>query len=430
VTIKDDIFVPADALAKIAASNELHGKLVLRYVTSDEIFVVHGVETSRGMRRQVDIPREYHALRAGNGSYDGRWIESPSSALHVVHAELRRRPGSMMTPADFKELSGVRLDAGMKTLIVITHDAGLSEDLRAGGVETYAGWHLTRDGARPASIAVEPATHGLKQLEGLWPLSELSAMNIAVVGCGSIGSAAAEALAGYGVGSLQLIDPDRLLWHNLVRHSLDRRSVGRSKAAALADSLTQRWQRESYFAHDVDVVREAGVLRALTSDADLVLCAADGVAPRRVVSHVARRAKIPAILACVLDGGAIGEILRLRPTPRFGCLLCLRANMQERGAIDAEADQELDYGAGTAHLPMTAAPSDLKYIGALAAKAAVATLLESRFGDATQRLPSEHAVIGLRPAGDLHAPFDLNHAADVVWRSIPAPRPECVTCNP
>ncbi|MBE7955737.1 ThiF family adenylyltransferase [Microbacterium sp. R1] len=336
----------------------------------------------------------------------------------------------MMTPADFKELSGVRLDAGMKTLIVVTHDAGVSADLRAGGVETYAGWHLTREGATPASIAIEPATHGLSQLEGRWPLSELSDMNIAVVGCGSIGSAAAEALAGYGVGSLQLIDPDRLQWHNLVRHSLDRGSVGRSKAIALAESLTQRWQRKSYFAHDLDVVRDAGVFRALTSDADLVLCTADGIAPRRVVSHVARRAKIPAIVACVLDGGAIGEVLRLRPTPRFGCLLCVRAHMEEQGAIDAEADQELAYGTGTSHLPMTAVPSDLKFVGVLAAKAAVATLLESRFGDAAQRLPSEHAVIGLRPAGDLSAPFDVNHAADVVWRSIPAPRPECVTCNP
>lgn len=425
-----DIFVPADALAKIAASEEAHGKLVLRYVTSDEIFVVHGVETSPGVRRQVDIPREYHALRAGDGSYEGRWIESADVLLHVVHAELRRRPGATITLAHFKELSGVRLEPGMNALIVITHHASISEELEVGGVETYAGWHLTREGVAPASIAVEPASHGLSQLEGLWPLSELAGMNVALVGCGSIGSAAADALAGYGVGSLQLIDPDRLLWHNMIRHSLGQGSVGRGKAAALAESLKQRWQTETYFAHNMDVVRDAGTFRALMAEADLVLCAADGVAPRRVVSHVARRAKVPAILACVLDGGAIGEIIRLRPSPRFGCLLCLRAHMEEQGGIDAEADQELEYGTGTAHLPMTAVPSDLKLVGTFSAKAAVATLLESRFCDATQRLPGEHAVIGLHPAGDLDVPFDVNHAAEVVWRSVPGPRPECVTCNP
>lgn len=430
MSAKGDIFVPADALAKIAASQEAYGKLVLRYVTSDEIFVVRGVETSPGVRQQVDIPREYHALRAGDGSYEGRWIESPDGLLHVLHAELRRRPGATLTLAHFKELSGVRLDPGVKTLIVVTHDEGVSEELQAAGVDTYAGWHLTREGVAPASIAIEPPTQGLSQLEGLWPLSELAGMNVALVGCGSIGSAAADALAGYGVGSLQLIDPDRLLWHNLVRHSLDRGSVGRTKAAALAEGLKQRWQRETYFAHDMDVVRDAGAFRALMSEADLVLCAADGVAPRRVVSHAARRAKVPAILACVLDGGAVGEVIRLRPTPRFGCLLCLRAHIEEQGGIDAEADQELGYGTGTAHLPMTAVPSDLKLVGTLSAKAAVATLLESRFGDATQRLPGEHAVIGLRPAGDLHAPFDVNHAANLVWRSVPGFRPECVTCNP
>lgn len=430
MTASNDIFVPADALAKIDASDEFHGTLVLRYVSSDQIFVVHGVETAPAVRRQVDIPREYHALRAGNGSYEGRWIESADPLLHVLHAELRRRPGATLSHARFKELSGVRLDPGKKALIVITHDAGVSDDQRAAGVDAYAGWHLTREGVAPASIAVEPTEHGLSQLEGLWPLSELSGMNVAVVGCGSIGGAAADALAGYGVGSLQLIDPDRLLWHNLVRHTLDRGSVGRSKAAALAETLQRRWQRETYVAHDMDVVREAGVFRALTAEVDLILCTADGVAPRRVVSHVARRAKVPAILACVLDNGAVGEVIRLRPTPRFGCLLCLRAHMEEQGAIDAEADQELEYGTGSAHLPMTAVPSDLRLVGTVAAKAAVATLLESRFGDATQRLPGEHAVIGLHPAGDLHAPFDVSDAANVVWRSIPGPRSECATCKP
>lgn len=426
----NDIFVPADALAKIAASTGTHGKLVLKYVTSDEIFVVHGVETSPGVRRQVDIPREYHTLRSGDGSFEGRWIESTGGLLHVVHAELRRRPGAILDHERFQELSGVRLDPGMKALIVITHDAEVSDDQRAAGVETYAGWHLTREAVVPASIAVEPQNHGLTQLSGLWPLSDLSAVNVVVVGCGSIGSTAADALAGYGVGSLQLVDPDRLQWHNLIRHTLDRRSVGRGKAAALAESLQQRWQRESYWAHDLDVVREAGRFRALAAEADLILCAADGVAPRRVVSHVSRRAKVPSILACVLDHGAVGEVIRLRPTPRFGCLLCLRADMEARGAIDAEADQELAYGTGSSHLPMTAVPSDLKLVGTLAAKTAVATLLESRFGDATQRLPGEHAVIGLHPVGDLRPPFDVSHAADVVWRAVPGPRPECVTCNP
>ena len=63
--------------------------------------------------------------------------------------------------------------------------------------------------------------------------------------------------------------------------------------------------------------------------------------------------------------------------------------------MDAEADQELDYGTGRVHQPMTAVPPDLRYVGTFAAKVAIATLLESLHGDHTQQVPGEHAIIGL-----------------------------------
>lgn len=183
-------------------------------------------------------------------------------------------------------------------------------------------------------------------------------------------------------------------------------------------------------AHRRDLVAEAHYIRPIVDRVDLVLCAADGIAPRRVVSHLSRRAQKAAILACVLDNGSIGEVIRLRPTPRFGCLLCLRQQLADQGAMDAEADQELDYGTGRVHQPMTAVPPDLRYVGTFAAKVAIATLLESLHGDHTQQVPGEHAIIGLRPTGDLAAPFDLSQAGDVRWSSIPRPRASCPTCSP
>jgi hypothetical protein len=255
-------------------------------------------------------------------------------------------------------------------------------------------------------------------------------MSVAVVGCGSIGSVAADSLAGFGLGALHLADFDRLLWHNMVRHPLGPESVGRSKSDAMAERIRQRWSTERVTSHNLDVVRSADVFRSIVREVDLVLCAADGIAPRRVVSHVSRRARVPAVLACVLDQGAIGEIIRLRPTPRFGCLLCLRSFLAAKGAMDAEADQELAYGTGSSHRPMTAVPGDLQAVGVLAAKAAVATLLESKVGDSTQLLPGEHAVIGLRPGGDLSAPFDVRYAGEIVWSSVPPPRETCPTCRP
>jgi molybdopterin-synthase adenylyltransferase len=215
----------------------------------------------------------------------------------------------------------------------------------------------------------------------------------------------------------------------LIRHQLRPDSVGRHKVDALAETIREEWAPVDAVPHRSDVVRDADELRAIAREVDLVLCAADGIAPRRVVSHVARRAGVPAILSCVLDQGTLGEIVRLRPTPRFGCLLCLRASLAALGAMDVEADQELEYGTGEIHKPMTAMPADLEAVGVLAAKAAVATLLESKFGDRNHRLPGEYALLGLRPRGDLKPPFDLRRAGEVRWSEIAPPRDGCPTCR-
>ncbi|MEV0352206.1 ThiF family adenylyltransferase [Nonomuraea sp. NPDC050680] len=76
---------------------------------------------------------------------------------------------------------------------------------------------------------------GITQLQPYWPVTDLASVTAMVVGVGSIGGAAATALAGYGLGRLLLVDPDRLLWHNLVRHVLPRRYIGKFKVDALRD---------------------------------------------------------------------------------------------------------------------------------------------------------------------------------------------------
>lgn len=169
-------------------------------------------------------------------------------------------------------------------------------------------------------------------------------------------------------------------------------------------------------------------LRPLLEGASLVACAADGISPRRAVSHLARGAQVTAILACVLDDGGIGEVLRLRPGRRHGCLICQRLALEERGAIDAEGDQELD-GTGLFHKPMTAVRPDLRLVADLAAKSSVATLLEAR-GHGDQRLPGEQAVVALRTGHDLAAPFGPPALGMVHWYPVHPPQPGCWTCEP
>ena len=422
------IVLTREGATKIAGANSTSGSLALRHVPSEDLYVVNVVEITKGSRIGIRIPREYTVLNWGDALFAGQWMRATNRDVNIRHFSLLHRPGVGLDFSSFRQIVGDVSDPGENTGLLITHDPGLNSEELDAGVNEFAGWLIQRNWVQPLRIEVEPHVMGVKQLEGAWPIKELASNSIMIVGCGSIGSVAAEALAGYGIGRVELVDPDRFLWHNILRHVLGTESVGSYKVSALKSHLARRWPAQHVGAHRIDVVHETHYVRPLVDTVDLILCAADGIAPRRVVSHLARRAGKPAVLACVLANSAIGEVLRLRPTPRFGCLLCFRRHLTERGAMDAEADQELAYGTGRVHQPMTAVPPDLRYVGTLAAKTAVATLLESVHGDHTQRLPGEHATLGLRPTGDLAAPFDLREAGEIRWASIPPPRTTCPTC--
>ena len=424
------IVLTLEGAAKIAESKLSLGSLNIRHVPSEELYVVTTVETDRDIRLQVEIPRNYTALQWGDPLYSAQWMRPTTDHINLNHLMLLRRPSASIPFDDFRKMLPGVSDPGGKLGLLITHDPQIPAEATEAGAAEFAGWLVHRTGVRAIAIEVEPTVVGLAQLAGRWPIEQLAANSVMVVGCGSIGSAAAEALAGYGVGRVELVDPDRFLWHNMLRHTLGAESVGRYKVTAMKDHLAQHWPQQTVVPHRRDVVADAHYIRPIVDRVDLVLCAADGIAPRRVVSHLSRRARKAAILACVLDDGSIGEVIRLRPTPRFGCLLCLRQQLADQGAMDAEANQELDYGTGRVHQPMTAVSPDLRYVGTFAAKVAIATLLESLHGDHTQQVPGEHAIIGLRPPGDLAAPFDLSQAGDVRWSSIPRPRASCPTCSP
>src|SRR2546428_12923680 len=61
----------------------------------------------------------------------------------------------------------------------------------------------------------------------------LSGKCVAVIGCGSFGSAIAEMLVRAGLGQVTLIDPDTMRAENLGRHMLVQRDLGGPKAEAL-----------------------------------------------------------------------------------------------------------------------------------------------------------------------------------------------------
>ncbi len=412
----------SSAADRIRGATAPWGWLKLRFLESDHLIGVTGAGERDSVMYDTGTPElAGHVLSHSDEYTSGVWYRA-AAELHECHQWLMRT-GHGMPISEFTKLidSGWRQPPVGHAMPVITH-------ARDGETE-WAAWSVSRDGVGPAMITVlHPAdTDPLTGLSSVWPLDDASRASVAVIGAGSIGSAAAHALARYGVGTIALVDDDRLLWHNLSRHQEGRRDVGRFKVDALADSIASRWPGTAVEPRRLNVISDADQMRPLFDRCQVVVCAADGVSPRRVVSHLARRSGSTAVMACVLLDGAVGEVLRLRPWPAYGCLLCQRQQLIAQGSIDPEPTLDRGYGTGDRHLAMTAVGSDLVIVGELAAKIAVATLLQAN-GYYDQVITGEYAIIGLRRHVGTAPPFDVEHG-EIRWLPSAPQQPSCPTCQ-
>lgn len=421
------ILIPQQAAAALRSLGPW-GRLSLRINEPEQYAVVRGLSQQDEPTFPVEPPPAERLLASHDAIPTGYWMRVDTD-LHLLWLQLRARRDTHLKLDAFKAAvpNGYKAP-GAYGYWAITYAPGVKHAYPEHDLPDLLAWQVTSSGAKPLAVSVQPDVTGIRHLDGHWPVDELQSKRIMLIGAGSIGSATAHALAGYGIGSLTLIDPDRLDWHNLIRHTSAPKHIGRHKVTALAEELTALRPDTQVDAHVLDVIEHADRIRALLTDTHLVVCTADGVAARRVTGHLARRAGLPAVLACVLEDGALGEVLRLRPWPEHGCLTCRRHNLTQAGGLDPEPTLDAGYGTGTPHRPMTAVGTDLHLIAHLAAKTAVATLLE-RVGHPDQRLPGEHALLGLRRQPDWAPPFDLDHTAELRWLDATPPQTGCPTCE-
>lgn len=422
------ILVPQEAAHRIRGSGSW-GKVTFRVADAENAGYVYQVSSGpETPLLPVEIqPERRHFLSSGDVRPGGLWYRVDAD-LHALWYLSRRRTTELTLDGFKGYVATGFVNPGGKTYIAITYAPDAVGRFPDAPVPDLVAWHVAGDGVLPLDIECEPEVLGNAQLVPYWPAQQLAGTTVMVIGVGSIGGAAAQALAAYGVGRLILVDHDRLRWHNLLRHISGAAHVGRLKASAVREDLKLLRPETEVIACSLDVVTDADQIRALLPNNDLVVGATDGIASRRVISHLARRAGVDAILACVLEDGGIGELLRLRPWRDRGCLVCQRRALRDSGSMDPEPAIDAGYGTGTRHRPMTAVGADLHLVGQLAAKAAVATVLE-RHGSADQKLPGDHAIVSLRPQPGWAAPFDLTRAETIRWRPGTAPVPGCPTCE-
>ncbi len=128
----------------------------------------------------------------------------------------------------------------------------------------------------------------------------LKAARILVVGAGGLGSPAALYLAAAGVGTLGLLDPDRVSLSNLQRQVLfATRDVGTAKVQAGMTHLAALNPEVRIIPHDVRL--DAGNADSLLAGYDIVLDGTDDFATRFAVNEACLRARRP------LVSGALGR---------------------------------------------------------------------------------------------------------------------------
>jgi molybdopterin/thiamine biosynthesis adenylyltransferase/molybdopterin synthase catalytic subunit/rhodanese-related sulfurtransferase len=149
--------------------------------------------------------------------------------------------------------------------------------------------------------------------------ARLGASHVLIVGAGGLGCAVLASLAGAGVGTLTIVDHDRVDASNLHRQPLyGTADIGRPKAEAAAERLAA--YNPGLTLRPVAQRFDAALAVQLVSEADAVVDCTDNFAAKFLVNDAAMRARVPAVLASVYQYE--GQLQVVRADRGGSCLRC------------------------------------------------------------------------------------------------------------
>jgi len=152
--------------------------------------------------------------------------------------------------------------------------------------------------------------------------------SVTIVGCGALGTVAANNLARAGVGKITIIDRDFVELNNLQRQMLfDEKDVGTPKAVAAAEKIIAiNSEIEIY-----PVIKDLNYtnVEELLARADLVIDGTDNIQTRMLLNDVCIKNGIPWIYT-----GAIGTSgMSMNIIPGKACIRCLYPGVPKAGSL-------------------------------------------------------------------------------------------------
>lgn len=223
----------------------------------------------------------------------------------------------------------------------------LSRDPRFNGSASYeapdgtqyqvAGLRRRKNGHDALQVSVPKLGASLdSRRAALLETDVLADRSVCIVGLGTGGIHVALELAKAGVGTLSLVDHDRLEVGNISRHHAGVSFVGRRKVYAARDLLLETNPAATIDAYPFRADAQSyEQLQQVVTDSDLVVCATDGRPSKLFVNAMCVQVSRPAIFAGAFRRAYGGQILRVRPRDS-ACYHCFVMAMP-----DTEADREI-----------------------------------------------------------------------------------------
>ncbi|MGY4802516.1 HesA/MoeB/ThiF family protein [Teichococcus aerofrigidensis] len=258
--------------------------------------------------------------------------------------------------------------------------------------------------------------HILLQEVGAVGQAKLRAAKVLLVGAGGLGSPLALYLAGAGIGTIGLIDDDRLELSNLQRQvAHDTARLGRNKAESAAETIRRLNPevRVEVHPHRLD----AGSAAALIPRYDLVCDGTDNFPTRFLLGDACHLLGRPLVSAAVLRFEGQLAVFKSHLGPHFPCHRCLHPEPPPPGLVPSCSEAGV-LGAITGVMGTLQATEVLKEIlgigESMAGRLLLWDALDSRFR--TVRLKRDLACALCGDAPRIH---------DLAAHAAAAPAPAC-----
>jgi molybdopterin/thiamine biosynthesis adenylyltransferase len=148
---------------------------------------------------------------------------------------------------------------------------------------------------------------------------KLKRAKVVIVGCGGLGSPAAIYLTAAGVGTLRIIDNDKVELSNLNRQILHwEEDIGRYKVESAAQKLTHL-NKLVNIEPVAETITDENAL-SLIKDFDVIIDALDNMPTRFIINRTATRSGIPLVHGAIY--GLEGRVMTVVPG-KSACLRCL-----------------------------------------------------------------------------------------------------------